>query len=265
MRALGLDIGSRAVKAAFLEEGRPPLLKVAPGGWDPLQVCESLLAGERWDVLAVTGYGRQMGARHFGCVALTELKAVARGAHALHPVTRGAVDVGGQDTKALSLDAGGRLQKFILNDRCAAGTGRFLEVMATAMGLRLGEFVQAALEAKEGEALSSVCAVFAESEVVSLIGRGAPRDRLALGIHRAVARRTLAMAHSLSLDGPVLFTGGGALNRCLARELSAGGLDLRQTVHPQHVAAIGCALVAAGLEAAGAGRDWVLFDSPTPA
>jgi len=242
MRRLGLDMGSRAVKIALLEDSRPPVLKTAPGGWDPVQVVRELLDGETWDAMAVTGYGRQLGARHFACPSLTELKAVALGAAHLHPEARGVVDVGGQDTKALALDTRGRMQKFAMNDRCAAGTGRFLEVMATAMGLRLEEFVSTALGATESEQLSSVCAVFAESEVISAIGRGAPRESLALGIHRSAAQRIVAMARGLGLEGPLLFTGGGALNACLAREVAAGGLDLLQTPHPQHVAALGCAL-----------------------
>lgn len=243
MRSAGVDLGSRAVKVALLEDGRLADLRLAPGGWDPLQTCDQLLAGERWDAMVVTGYGRHLGSRHYGCPALTEIKAVALAAAALHPEARGVVDVGGQDTKALRLDAAGRLQKFVMNDRCAAGTGRFLEVMATAMGLRLDEFVAAALAAPAAESLSSMCAVFAESEVVSHISRGASRDSLALGIHRSVAQRVLALARSLGLggDGPVLFTGGGALNGCLERELAAD-LDLRVPEHAQHLAAWGCAL-----------------------
>lgn len=242
MRRLGLDMGSRAVKIALLEDSRPPVLKTAPGGWDPVQVVRELLEGEEWDAMAVTGYGRQLGARHFNCPSLTELKAVALGAAWLHPEARGVVDVGGQDTKALVLDSNGRMQKFSMNDRCAAGTGRFLEVMATAMGLRLDEFVETALGASSSEQLSSLCAVFAESEVISAIGRGAPRESLALGIHRSVAQRIVAMARGLDLRGPVLFTGGGGLNACLVRELNALGLDLLCCEQPQHVAALGCAL-----------------------
>lgn len=242
MRRLGLDMGSRAVKVALLEDSLPPVLKWAPGGWDPVQVALDLLQGESWDHMAVTGYGRQLGARHFSCPSLTELKAVALGAAHLHPEARGVVDVGGQDTKALALDARGRMQKFTMNDRCAAGTGRFLEVMATAMGLRMEEFVTTALGAGEAEQLSSLCAVFAESEVVSAIGRGAPRESLALGIHRSVAQRIVSMVRALGLEGPLLFTGGGALNACLAREMRQGGLELLDTAHPQHVAALGCAL-----------------------
>lgn len=243
MRRLGVDIGSRAVKLTLCEQDQVLLRKLAPGGWDPLQVCGELLAGESWDLLAVTGYGRQLGARHFGCEALTEIKAVARGAVHLHPGIRGVIDIGGQDTKVIRLDSRGRMQKFLMNERCAAGTGRFLEVMATAMGLRLDEFVAAALSAEQAEPLSSMCAVFAESEVISHISRGAGREGLALGIHRSVAQRTLALVRSLELDGPLLFTGGGALNACLVRELGLQ-LDLHLTEHPQHVAALGCALSA---------------------
>jgi (R)-2-hydroxyacyl-CoA dehydratese activating ATPase len=245
VRAAGIDIGSRTVKLVALDAaGCVVFSKVAEAGFDPLAVCASLLSEIACDAIVATGYGRHLFAKlRPDAEAITEIKAVALGARALRPACRTIVDVGGQDTKAVALDPGGRVLKFAMNDKCAAGTGRFLEVMATALACTPAEFVAAALGAGRPERLSSMCAVFAESEVVSLVAREAKRDEIALGIHRSIAARTAGLAGSLPLEDEVLFTGGGALNACLARELEAA---LRRPVvvprSPQTVAAFGAAL-----------------------
>lgn len=243
MRQLGLDIGSRAIKLAVREDGEWVEAAVVDTTWDPLAAAKALLAGRRWDRLVATGYGRRLVEGRLDCEVITEIKAVALGAADLHPGTRAVVDIGGQDTKAVSLDERGRMGRFAMNDRCAAGTGRFLEVMAAALSLPPAEFVAAARAASRAVTLSSLCAVFAESEVVSLCARGADRGEIARGIHEAVASRTLALLKSVPVEGPVLFTGGGALNGCLA-ELVAAGLrqPLTRPERPQLVAAWGCAL-----------------------
>jgi len=243
MRRIGLDIGSRAIKLAVCDDGEWTDAAVADTTWDPLGAAEALLAGRQWDRLTVTGYGRRLLETRRDCEVITEIKAVALGAARLHPEARAVVDIGGQDTKAVALDARGRMRKFTMNDRCAAGTGRFLEVMAAALALPPAEFVAAARGAARAEKLSSMCAVFAESEVVSLCARGADRGEVARGIHEAVATRTLALLKSVPVEGPVLFTGGGALNACLAERLAAGlAQPLIVPERPQLVAALGCAL-----------------------
>jgi len=245
--AAGIDLGSRTVKLVALDEnGAVVFERVAEATFDPLTVCASLLAQISCDAIVATGYGRHLFARlRPDAESITEIKAVALGARALCPSCRAIVDVGGQDTKALALEPSGRVHKFAMNDKCAAGTGRFLEVMATALAYPHSEFVCAALGAQSAEKLSSMCTVFAESEIVSLVARGAHRDEIALGIHRSIAQRTAGLAGTLTLEDDLLFTGGGARNACLVAELEAA-LKRRVVVpkSPQTVAALGAALCA---------------------
>ncbi|HPC84054.1 MAG TPA: acyl-CoA dehydratase activase [Thermoanaerobaculaceae bacterium] len=245
MLATGLDIGSRTVKLVAIEGGRVVLEEVAETTHDPLGVCHRLLDGARPDRLVVTGYGRHLVQRHVEAEAVTEIRAAAAGARHLRPAARTVIDIGGQDTKAIALDDQGRVRKFEMNDKCAAGTGRFLEVMATALAYTLDEFAAAACSAPAAARVNSMCTVFAESEVVSLVARRTPRDQLALGIHAAIAERTAAMARRLLGDGEVFFCGGVARNGCVRARLAE---ELGRPVHtpdnPQTVAALGCALLA---------------------
>jgi len=249
VRAAGIDIGSRTVKLVAVEAGGAIVHeRVEEATFDPLKVCARLVAEISVDAIVATGYGRHLFQRLApGAEPITEIKAAAIGARAVMPGCRALVDVGGQDTKVVALEPDGRVLKFAMNDRCAAGTGRFLEVMAAALAFTPAEFVSAALAAKRAERSSSMCAVFAESEVVSLVARGALRDEIALGIHLAIASRTAGLAGTVPLEGDVLFVGGGALNACLARELGrALKLPLVVPRSPQTVAAYGAALHAIG-------------------
>jgi predicted CoA-substrate-specific enzyme activase len=245
VRGAGIDIGSRTVKVVLLEDGAIREVRIADAGFDPLDVCRRLLDGLLFDRLVATGYGRHLFQSHAGCEVVTEIGAVARGARSLAQSCRTVIDVGGQDTKVVSLDANGGVGKFAMNDRCAAGTGRFLEVMATAMSFTRSAFVEAALAAPRAERLSSLCTVFAETEVVSLVARGAAREEIALGIHRAIAGRTVALARAVPMEDDIVLAGGGALNACLVREVAAGlGREVVVAQHPQAAAALGCALIA---------------------
>jgi (R)-2-hydroxyacyl-CoA dehydratese activating ATPase len=245
VRAAGIDIGSRTVKIVAVDgAGAVVHERVEAASYDPLAVCARLVAEISVDRIVSTGYGRHLFLKIAPAAeAITEIKAAARGARASVPGCRAFVDIGGQDTKAVALDPDGRVRRFAMNDRCAAGTGRFLEVMATALAFTPAEFVGAALAAKRAERLSSMCTVFAESEVVSLVAQGARRDEIALGIHRSIASRTAGLAGAIPIEGDVLFVGGGALNACLVREM---GMALKRELivppSPQTVAAYGAAL-----------------------
>jgi predicted CoA-substrate-specific enzyme activase len=247
MRSAGIDIGSRAIKLVLLEGGRVALRAVEDTGSDPLSVCRRLLEGLALDAITGTGYGRHLFKEHWPeAEVVTESRAVALGARALVPGCRTIVDIGGQDTKAIALDGAGKVQKFVMNDRCAAGTGQFLEVMATTLAWTREELVAAALRATRAERLSSMCTVFAQSEVVSLIARGAAREEMALGVHRSIASRTAALAGGVPLEETVLFTGGCAQNPCLVSLISeAIRHPVRVPESPQTVAALGCALLGA--------------------
>ena len=175
------------------ENGTMTASYIRENAFDPLRICKELLAGIAYDRLVATGYGRHLIEQHFPCEVISEIKAFAIGAKALFPTCRTILDIGGQDTKAILLAEDGKLDKFEMNDKCAAGTGRFLEIMAMALGYSLCEFPQAALGASRAEKINQMCTVFAESEVVSLISRGASRPETALGIHQAVATRSVTI------------------------------------------------------------------------
>jgi len=155
--------------------------------------------------------------------------------------------VGGQDCKVTLLSDGGEVRKFEMNDRCAAGTGRFLEVMARALELEVSQLGGHALSAPAAVRSNSLCTVFAESEVVSLIARGEESQAIALGLHEAIATRIAGMARRIGPRERVVFAGGGALNVCLRQLLSRKlGVELTVPEQPQVVGALGAALVARG-------------------
>jgi len=241
----GLDIGSRSVKLVLLREGEVVHEEIRYHTHDPLETCQLLLAGHQPHRLMATGYGRRFGEARWGCRTVTEIKAVAVGARHLFPACRTIIDIGGQDTKAVGLDAEGRTRKFEMNDKCAAGTGRFLEVMAMALGLSLGEFSALALAATETAQVNDMCTVFAESEVVSLIARGTPKDSLARGLHLSVVRKAAALAQRVGLEAPILLCGGVGHNPCIRALLEETlGAPVSVAKNPQTVAALGPGLLA---------------------
>jgi predicted CoA-substrate-specific enzyme activase len=243
MRIIGLDIGSRTVKRVTVEDGEMKDHLVVRNNHDPLAVCDELLSSQRADRVVATGYGRHLYAEYREAATLTEIRAVALGARRLCPRARTLLDIGGQDTKAIVLDTQGAVAKFEMNDRCAAGTGRFLEVMATALSYPMGDFVEASRQATGARTINAMCTVFAESEVISATARGVDRSELARGLHEAVVRRAVAMLRRLPLEDEIVFCGGGALNACL-HELIAKALGRKVYLPPtpQIVAALGAAL-----------------------
>jgi predicted CoA-substrate-specific enzyme activase len=246
MRVIGLDIGSRTVKRVVVERGEMVDWAVVQNSYEPLAVCDELLAGLEADRVVATGYGRKLFAGHRDAETVTEIRAVSLGARAVRPSARTLLDVGGQDTKVIALGDNGAVAKFEMNDRCAAGTGRFLEVMATALAYTIDEFVEAARSAPASTPINAMCTVFAESEVISATARGADRAALARGVHEAVAHRAVAMLRRIRLVDEVIFAGGGALNACLHELVSSAiGRDVHVPAEAQVLAAYGAALSAA--------------------
>ncbi len=247
MRAAGIDIGSRTVKLVVIEDGAIILARKGLTSYDPLETARELVGGVEYDMMTATGYGRHLVRDFLECTVISEIKAFAMGARSILPRCRVILDIGGQDTKAIALSETGEMSTFEMNDRCAAGTGRFLEVMAAALGYTLDEFSKAALSAQREEKINNMCTVFAESEVISLTARGAARHEVALGIHRAVVSRSVALLKRVSDHREVFFAGGVALNECvralIGREL---GTPVFVPPEPQIVGALGAALYAAG-------------------
>jgi predicted CoA-substrate-specific enzyme activase len=246
---IGIDLGSRMTKVVRLLGDRMTDSRVFDTGHEPLTHLLAILDGLSADIMVATGYGRYLAKSRMPCATVTEIRACARAARHLAPDCQSAIDIGGQDTKAVELSGGGEFGRFEMNDRCAAGTGRFLEVMAAALGYRLEELGAEALRADRPVEINSMCTVFAESEVVSLVAKGEDRRRIALGLHVAAARRIAAMASRVRIGRRTLLVGGVALNPCmvaaLREELSS---ELVVPESPELAVALGAALI--GLETA---------------
>jgi len=240
----GLDVGSRTIKLVTLESIPGEYLVVETGA-NPLKRCREILSGRNFQRLVVTGYGRHLVAPVEGGEVVSEIKAFAIGARHLLPDCQGVIDIGGQDCKVILLSPKGNVQKFEMNDRCAAGTGKFLEVMSHTLEVDIGALGDLALSASRKITINSLCTVFAESEVVSLIGRGEKTNAIALALHEAIATRVAAMARRSGIKATVVFAGGASLNRCLGRLLGEKlGIELIVPDSPQLVGALGAALVA---------------------
>jgi predicted CoA-substrate-specific enzyme activase len=249
--SLGLDLGSTASKGLLFADGKV-LAKVLRGTTPDVRGLAGAMVRELCDTAGVTdadidgavvtGYGRRLAA-DMG-EPITEITCHARGVLKNAPDVTGVVDVGGQDAKAIRLGADG-FEDFALNDRCAAGTGRFLEVMANRLGYSFEGFADAALSAENRPDISNTCTVFAESEVVGLIADGVSPAELAAALHLAAARRAADLAEQVSLKGMAALTGGVALNKAFVaffREVS--GLDVFVPPEPQFTGALGAAIIA---------------------
>lgn len=255
MITAGIDIGSISTKAAFLEDGKLLGTKVVFTGYNAEQagktVYEELRRELRIDPSKVgkivsTGYGRN--SVKFASKSLTEIICHGAGAHFQNPRIRSVIDIGGQDSKAIVLDADGKVKNFVMNDKCAAGTGRFLEVMARALEADLTDFGDLSLSADNPSKISSLCTVFAESEVISLIAKGESRVNIIAGIHESIASRVFAMANRAGIVPPVSVTGGVAKNTGFVKALEKKiGMPLDVSPYAQVNGAIGAAILAAAL------------------
>jgi predicted CoA-substrate-specific enzyme activase len=218
----GIDIGSRSIEAVVLDGDTVIFNKKIPTTFDPLKQCKDLFQEIDVPHVVSTGYGRNLLAEsgvHPDVQTVTEIQAYALGAKAVHPEVRTILDIGGQDTKAISLFANGKTAKFEMNDRCAAGTGKFLEFMATALQIPIEEFGDFALQGTHCPIINSMCTVFAETEAVSLMARGETPENIALGLHQAIVNRTKSMLTRVGVEYPLVFAGGVARNKCVVKQL----------------------------------------------
>lgn len=243
MKSAGIDIGSRTIKLVVVEKGEIILMRKAENTFNTLEVCKKLLKDAEYDTITSTGYGRHLFSSHYNCETISEIKAFALGATYILPTCRTVLDIGGQDTKAIALDGKGSFKKFEMNDKCAAGTGRFLEIMAMSLRYTLEEFGDAALSANDCVNISSMCTVFAESEVVSMLAKGADRAMVAKGIHQSIVNRSISLLKRVGIEQDILFAGGVAYNNCIASMLEN---SLKCKIHiscdPQIIGALGVAI-----------------------
>jgi len=252
MYAVGIDIGSITTKAAVIDDNGILGTRIISTGYNASEagqrVFDELLREcslKPSDIGAIisTGYGRN--SVTFADKSLTEIICHGAGAHYLNPSVRAVVDVGGQDSKALLIDDKGKTKDFAMNDKCAAGTGRFLEVMARALEVDLDAFGALSLQSDTPCRISSICTVFAESEVISLISRGERREDIIAGIHESVAARVAALAHRVGVHPPLMMTGGVARNIGVVTALEKKlGMPVEVSPYAQVNGAIGAAVLA---------------------
>ena len=178
MITAGNDIGSRTIKLVLFSEGEIIDSKVVDNSYNTIEICKKLLERKKYNKIIATGYGRHLFADYFQAEVISEIKAFTIGVNYLFPQVRTILDIGGQDTKVISIDDFGKVKKFEMNDKCVAGTGRFLEIMSMTLRYNLDEFGEAAVSTFEKENISSMCTVFTESEIVSMLGRGYEQQKL---------------------------------------------------------------------------------------
>ena len=243
---IGLDLGSRTIKAAVVQGGRMIDHRITESGFDPHGQSLEMIKDYQPEKIVATGYGRHLAQKHFAQDVITEIKAHAIGARHHFPECTTIVDIGGQDSKVISLGANGNVLNFQMNDKCAAGTGRFLEIMATSLGFPLDEFGPAAMEADHEVAINSMCTVFAESEVISMKNRGIPPENIARAVHLSVVDRLIAMLNRIGFGESIVFSGGVARNPCIVKMLQdrLDNVKVESPAAPDIVGALGAALYA---------------------
>lgn len=249
----GVDIGSLSTDVVILQRDGimahsiVPTLSSSTAAADKAYELALDQAGlGRVDVASVvaTGYGRT--SIDFAGKAVTEITCHALGARRLFTEANSVIDIGGQDSKVIRLSGDGRVEDFAMNDKCAAGTGRFLEVMARSLETELNALGKLSALATGDVRISSTCTVFAESEVVALVAKGVPKEEIIRGLHRSVAERIYGMVMRLRAEPPFVMTGGVAKNSGVVAALEERlGAMLLLPEEPQIVGALGAAIVAA--------------------
>lgn len=252
---IGIDCGSTFCKGALYGHGQIHALAVRPSGWDLAEaarrVTEALVAGQPIEAhsakILATGYGREKVAAHS---ARTEITCHARGAEYLSPGVRTVIDIGGQDYKIIKTREGKALS-FQMNDKCAAGSGRFLEMVLQRLAVGLEE-LDSFLAAEKSVPLNSTCAVFAESEIIGLLAEGRTREEILGGVAHSMSAKIAAQAARINVDGPVTLTGGLAASAGLSRALSrALNIEVAHLANGPYAGAIGAALCLADAELIG--------------
>ena len=248
----GCDVGSTYTKCVILDENGKIVADVTNRSKiNPVQsaeialkdACDQVegLTPEKLTYLIGTGYGRNK--VPFADENISEISCHAMGVHVTNPSVKAIIDIGGQDVKGIAIDTDGTVKNFAKNDKCAAGTGRFFEAMAHAFEMSLPEFSKLSLKAKNTIPITAQCTVFAESEVISLVGEGKPMDEIAAGIELAVAKRCFVMAKKAGATDSITLTGGCAKNdglkQAIEKVLKIKVVDL--AIDPQLMGALGAA------------------------
>lgn len=250
----GVDLGSTSTKAILLDEGGVIIgTHIVPSGKNYQKSAEVVLhtvmdkihSGlDDLAAIVTTGYGRFISG--LNSKPMSEITCCGRGTNYLHPGARTVIDVGGQDSKAIMIDNAGKVVQFAMNDKCAAGTGRFLERIAVSLELDLETMAELSVHSQKSLPISSQCTVFAETEVISRVSNGEPIEGIIKGLHSALASRIYALAMGLNIEKDIFVCGGGAKNAGLVKELEEclGEVVLPHGIDSRLVPAIGAALIA---------------------
>ena len=252
MYTLGIDVGSASSKAVILEDGKrvaaSAVIQSGTGTSGPGRVMELVFDGldisqKDMDYIVATGYGRF--AVPFANKQMSEITCHAKGIHQLIPDARTIIDIGGQDAKAIRLDHKGNILKFVMNDKCAAGTGRFLDVMSRVLEIGLQEMGDAHFKADCPANVSSTCTVFAESEVISQLSKGVSKENIAAGVHRSIASKACSLVYRVGMEEKVVMCGGVAQDKGVVDAIEQ---ELKKKIlvadNPQTTGALGAALIA---------------------
>ncbi len=251
--AAGVDVGSTQTKAIIIDESQRIVGRaLIDTGANVVAAAEKAFAEAirdaeilepEVDYVVGTGYGRYRVT--FGNAQVTEISCHGRGAVQMFPATRTVVDMGGQDTKAIRVSAKGEILDFCMNDKCAAGTGRFLGAASAALDIPLSELGALALKAERPVRISTTCTVFAESEVLSWLGKGKKIEDILAGVHQSIAARSIGLVRRVGIEEEVTFTGGVARNVGMIEALNRGlGLKVNVSEESHFIGALGAALFA---------------------
>ncbi len=251
--AAGVDVGSTQTKAIVIDEqGRIAGRAIIDTGANVVTAAEKAylaalaeggIAEAEVGYIVGTGYGRYKVT--FGDTQVTEISCHARGAVHMFASTRTVLDMGGQDTKAIRIRPNGEVLDFCMNDKCAAGTGRFLQAAAFALEIPLADLGTTALRAEKAVAISTTCTVFAESEVLSWLGKGKKIEDILLGVHRSIATRSIGLLRRVGIEDQVTFTGGVTRNQGMVQVLNEMlGIQMNISEESHFMGAIGAALFA---------------------
>lgn len=251
MYTLGIDVGSSSSKAVILEDGKTILahavIEIGTGSSGPKRVLEEVFKGTNLTLddmsnIIATGYGRFN--VEYAKGEISEITCHAKGALFECPGTTTILDIGGQDVKAIKLNNKGMVMQFAMNDKCAAGTGRFLDVMSKVLEIPISDMGKWYFKSKNPAPVSSTCTVFAESEVISLLSKNIAKEDIVAGVHKSIASKASALVRRVGVDGTLTMTGGGARDPgvvdAIAKEL---GVKVQVANHPQVIGALGAALI----------------------
>ncbi len=253
MLVAGVDVGSTQTKAIILDENADIAARgivntganVVKAAEKAFQACRQTARLEEWEVAYIvgTGYGRYKVT--FGDAQITEISCHARGASFLFPKTKTILDIGGQDTKGIRINEKGEVIDFCMNDKCAAGTGRFLGAAADVMGISLDELGDLALKSGAPLRITNVCTVFVETEIINHLSKGKRAEDILAGVHQSISARSVSLLRRVGLEPEITFTGGVSRNKGMVAALQEKlGAPINVSADSQFIGALGAALFA---------------------